>query len=43
MSELFPVSDQFNFADLLTPAEQAAIRRLRATIEAKVAPLLNEY
>lgn len=43
MSELFPVSDQLNFADLLTPAEQAAIRRLRATVESKVKPLLNEY
>lgn len=43
MSDLFPVSDQLNFADLLTPAEQAAIRRLRATVETKVSPLINEY
>ena len=43
MSELYPSSDPLNFADLLTPAEQAAIRRLRATLETKIKPLVNEY
>ena len=43
MSELYASSDPLNFADLLTPAEQAAIRRLRATLDAKIKPLVNEY
>lgn len=36
-------SDQFDFASLLTPAEQAAILRLRATLDAHVRPIVNEY
>jgi len=43
MSDLYPLCDPLNFADLLTPAEQAAIRRLRATLDTKVKPLVNEY
>jgi glutaryl-CoA dehydrogenase len=43
VSDLYPVSDPLNFADVLTPAEQSAIRRLRATLETKVKPLVNEY
>ncbi len=43
MSDLYPACDPLNLADVLTPAEQAAIRRLRATLETKVQPLLSEY
>lgn len=42
MSALYP-SDPFDFASLLTPAEQAAILRLRATLEKHVKPLVNDY
>lgn len=42
MGRLF-ASDQFDFGSLLTPAEQAAIRRLRATLDEHVRPIVNEY
>jgi len=42
MTTLYP-SDQFDFASLLSPAEQAAILRLRATLDAYVKPLVNDY
>jgi glutaryl-CoA dehydrogenase len=42
MSRLFP-SDQFDFGSLLSPAEQAAILRLRATLDEHVRPIVNDY
>jgi len=42
MGALFP-SDQLDFGSLLTPAEQAAILRLRATLDEHVRPIVNEY
>ena len=42
MTRLFP-SDQFDFGSLLSPAEQAAILRLRATLDEHVRPIVNEY
>jgi glutaryl-CoA dehydrogenase len=41
-TDLYP-SDQYRFADLLTDAEQAVLRRLRAVLETRVRPLLDEY
>ena len=35
--------DVLDQASLLTPAEQAAILRLRATLDEDVRPLVNEY
>ena len=42
MTRLF-ASDQFDFGSLLSPAEQAAILRLRKTLDEHVRPLVNDY
>lgn len=42
MPGLFP-SDQFDFGSLLSTPEQAAILRLRATLDEHVRPIVNEY
>jgi glutaryl-CoA dehydrogenase len=41
-AELYPC-DQYRFADLLTDAERTVLYRLRAVLDAKVGPLLDEY
>lgn len=42
MPGLFP-ADQFDFGSLLSTPEQAAILRLRATLDEHVRPIVNEY
>jgi glutaryl-CoA dehydrogenase len=42
MTQLFP-ADQFDFGSLLTEPEQAAILRLRQTLDTHVRPIVNEY
>ena len=41
-ADLYPC-DQFRFADLLTDAERTVLARLRAVLDTKVRPLLDEY
>jgi glutaryl-CoA dehydrogenase len=36
-------SDQYRFAELLTPAERAVLGRLRAVLDTRVRPLLADY
>ncbi|WP_394160120.1 acyl-CoA dehydrogenase family protein [Galactobacter valiniphilus] len=43
MSELYPLSDRYDVADLLTESERAPLRRLRAVLETAVAPLLAQH
>ncbi len=42
MTDFYP-SDQYGFARLLTDAERAALLRLRAVLDNRVRPLVNEY
>lgn len=42
MTQFYP-SDQYGFARLLTEAERAALRRLRAVLDEKVRPVVNDY
>jgi glutaryl-CoA dehydrogenase len=42
VTDLYPC-DQYRFADLLTDADRAVLQKLRAVLDARVRPLLDEY
>ncbi|PVW02703.1 glutaryl-CoA dehydrogenase [Microbacterium sp. Gd 4-13] len=43
MTALYPVSDLYGFADLLTDAETAKLRSLRELLETQLAPILPDF
>jgi glutaryl-CoA dehydrogenase len=43
MSELYPVSDLYGYADLLTEAERAKLRELRQVLDTRLRPILADH